>query len=103
MVLSLLPAALLFGVPFLLLAAAPCVAGWMRHRRRAIPVPLLVITSVSVVTVTVTAVVVMLAIGDGIVVDLILLAALVPWVAGAVATNVLLWMRPSFDPSLQVP
>lgn len=91
----LLPAALVFGAPFLLLALANCYAGWLRHRLRPVPVRLMVTSSLAVATWTVPPVVVAFA-QDGLLLDLLTLAALLPWIVPAILTNALLWASPTY-------
>ncbi|MGH9271948.1 MAG: hypothetical protein ACRDZ2_11805 [Ilumatobacteraceae bacterium] len=86
------PALMLFGVPFLLLALAPCYAGRLRHQRRFIPVQVTFISSLAVTTWS--AVAVGASIGQGRwLVGLLTLGVLMLWIVPAVVTNVLLWRR----------
>lgn len=91
------PTGFVIGAPFMALALAPCQAGRLRHRGHAIPQWLLVVSSGAVATWTVAAVVAVVN-QDGLLLHVLTLAALLPWVAPAVVTNVLLWRRPAFRP-----
>lgn len=97
-VLALWPAALLIGMPFLLAAVASCAAGWLRHRRRAVPNWLIAVCSAGTTGMVVVAVVGTIVGIEGLAWRALVLAASAVWLVPAVLTNVLLWVRPSFRP-----